>query len=76
VQRADPQTASGKAVVIAFDPANWRGPAQPEQRRGDVVLFGLFLDAVRIATGAMASDSAAEDAPELQSYLRERTPSL
>ena len=58
-------------TVIAYDPANWRSPALPS----DVILFGRLCDAIALASGeAMAKPAESDIAPEVETYLRERTP--
>jgi hypothetical protein len=63
--------AQGGDSVIAYDPANWRSPALPS----DVILFGRLCDAIALASGeAMAKPTESDIPPEVETYLRERTP--
>src|ERR1700733_1364078 len=65
----------GMEIVIAYDPADWPSPAQLDQRPSDVVLFGLFEDALTTATGAeFAHEPGAGASRGMEAYMRERIP--
>jgi len=63
-------TTTPSAILVAFDPADWR--ARAGRWAGDAVLLGLLCEAHALAIGAEPTDvtSAAVEA-----YLGERAPS-
>lgn len=76
-QRRDSSDDGGTEVVIAYDPADWPSPAQPDGQPSDVVLFRLFEDALTMATGAAFSgEPGAGASPAMAAYVSERTPTL
>jgi len=76
-RRRDAIDGSGMEIVIVYDPADWPSPAQLDSRPSDVVLFGLFEDAITMATGAAFPDQPGAGAsPAMEAYMRDRPPTL
>jgi hypothetical protein len=63
-------TATPSAILIAFDPADWR--ARTGRWAGDAVLLGLLCEAHALAIGAEGTDVVSA---VVEAYLGERSPS-
>jgi hypothetical protein len=74
IRRREAIDGGGTEIVIAYDPADWPNPAQLDQRPSDEVLFGLFEDALMMATGAeVPNEPRAGASPALEAYVGDRT---
>jgi hypothetical protein len=73
VRPRDPHGRTGMEIVIAYDPADWPSPVQLGSLPSDLVLFGLFEDALMMATGAeRPNEPGAGASPAMEAYMRQR----
>jgi len=63
----------GAEIVVAYDPADWPNPTQPDAPAKEVVLFRLFEHALALASGTASSEAAESTVSAImETYLRER----
>jgi hypothetical protein len=56
----------GEVFVIAYDPIHWPNPALPASPPPDVVLFGLILHALEVASGAVDPSHDTGEVPQAE----------